>query len=152
LVALFTIAVTALDQATKAIVVANLHPGVEYPFLGSLIRLYLVYNNSAAFSLGFGQTWIFAIVGAAAFVAIVWYLRKLSSNSWLVLAGILAGGILGNLSDRLFRSPGFGSGLVVDFSQIPFNFPIFNLADTAIVCVAVAVVIRIMLGHQPLKK
>lgn len=142
------LAMVALDQITKAVAIANLKPQVSQDFIGSLVRLYLIHNDSAAFSIGFGQTWIFTIIGSAALVALVWYLRKLTSNSWLVLAGILAGGISGNLIDRLFRAPGFGRGLVVDFIQIPFNFPIFNLADSAIVCVAVTVVIRVLLGHS----
>ena len=151
-VALFALIVVALDQITKSLVVANLKPGVEHDFLGSVVRLFLVYNNSAAFSIGFGQTWVFTIIGLAALVALGWYVRKLQEVSWLIIAGILAGGILGNLTDRIFRAPAFGRGLVVDFLQIPFNFPIFNLADTAIVAVAVTVVIRAMLGHSPSKK
>lgn len=151
-VALVALAVVALDQLTKLIVVANLAPGVSHDFLGPVIRLYLIYNNSAAFSLGFGLTWIFTIIGAAALVVLIWYIRKISEVSWLILAGVLAGGIIGNLLDRLFRFPGFGRGLVVDFIQIPFNFPIFNLADSAIVCVAVTVVIRVMLGQSAVKK
>lgn len=150
--AAFAILIAGLDQVAKAVAIANLTPGSSREFIGSLVRLYLVYNNSAAFSLGFGQTWIFTLIGLGALFAIVWYLRKLASTSWLVLAGILAGGILGNLIDRLFRNPGFGRGLVVDFIQIPFNFPIFNLADSAIVCVAVTFVIRVMLGHNALRK
>ncbi len=137
-----------LDQSTKAIAIANLTPGVETHFLGSLLSWFLIFNNSAAFSLGYGQTWIFTLIGIGALVALGWYLRRVKQTSWMILAGLLAGGILGNLVDRIFRSPGFGRGLVVDFIQIPFNFPIFNLADSAIVCVAVTVVIRVMLGHK----
>jgi len=147
----FASLIVAIDQITKALALANLKPQVSQDFLGSVIRLYLVHNDSAAFSIGFGQTWIFTIISSVALVALVWYLRKIQGTSWLIMAGILAGGIIGNLIDRLFRAPGFGRGLVVDFIQIPFNFPIFNLADSAIVCIAIAVVIRVMLG-QPIGK
>jgi signal peptidase II len=149
----FALLVIALDQTSKALAIANLTPQVSYEAIGSLLRLYLTYNDSAAFSIGFGQTWIFAIIGFVALVCLVWYLLfMVETKSWAIIGGILAGGIAGNLIDRLFREPGFGQGLVVDFIQIPFNFPIFNLADSAIVCVAVTVVIRVMLGHPIGKK
>lgn len=151
--AAFALLVIALDQTTKALVIANLAPQVSRDLVGSVIRLYLTYNDSAAFSIGYGQTWIFAIIGFAALVALVWYLvKRVETASWAIIGGILAGGIAGNLIDRLFRAPGFGRGLVVDFIQIPFNFPIFNLADSAIVCVAITLVVRVMLGHQIGKK
>ena len=148
IVGAFALLVIALDQGTKAIALANLTPNVSQDFLGSIVRLYLVHNDSAAFSIGFGQTWIFTVISSAALVALIWYLRKLEGISWVVMAGVLMGGIVGNLIDRLFRAPGFGRGLVVDFIQIPFNFPIFNIADSAIVCIAIAVVIRVLLGHS----
>ena len=64
------------------------------------------------------------------------------------MAGVALGGIVGNLVDRLFRQPSFGNGYVVDYLQIPFNFPIFNLADMAIVTMAILTVVRILLGHK----
>jgi signal peptidase II len=152
LVTAIALAVVALDQASKVIAIANLTPRVSTSFIGSLLSWYLTYNDSAAFSIGYGQTWIFAIIGSIALIALYWYLRKLEGTSWLWLAGLAAGGIAGNLFDRLFRSPGFGRGLVVDFIQIPFNFPIFNLADSVIVCVGATVVIRLFLGHSIGKK
>lgn len=145
------LAIAGIDQATKAIAIANLQPGMSQNFLGTLVRFYLVYNDSAAFSFGFGQTWIFALLGMAALVALYWFLPKLNGWTWLLMAGVAAGGIAGNLFDRLFREPGFGRGLVVDFIQIPFNFPIFNIADSAIVFVALVLVIRVLLGHSPAK-
>jgi signal peptidase II len=146
------LAVAAIDQATKAFAIANLTPRVSTTFLGSLVSWYLTYNDSAAFSIGYGQTWIFAILGTLALVALYFYVRKLEGISWLWMAGLAAGGIAGNLFDRLFRSPGFGRGLVVDFIQIPFNFPIFNLADSVIVGVGATLVIRLLMGHAIGKK
>lgn len=64
------------------------------------------------------------------------------------MGGVLLGGILGNLIDRLFRPPSFGEGYVIDYIQIPFNFPIFNIADIAIVTICSLSVVRIMLGHE----
>jgi signal peptidase II len=64
------------------------------------------------------------------------------------MAGIMLGGVTGNLIDRLIREPGFAVGHVVDYIQIPFNFPIFNLADMAIFTICSLSVIRVMRGDQ----
>jgi signal peptidase II len=110
------------------------------------LNFVLVYNDSAAFSLGFGATWIFAIISSIATLVILWVAPKLETVSWSLTGGLALGGVVGNLIDRLTREPGFGQGHVVDFISIPFNFPIFNIADMAIVAVAFIVVIRIMQG------
>lgn len=138
--------VIAIDQLTKFIAIENLEPSVVKPVLGDLLKLVLVYNDSAAFSIGFGFTWIFAIISTIAMLAILWFAPRLETLGWSVVGGLALGGVVGNLIDRLTRSPGFGRGQVVDFISIPFNFPIFNVADMAIVAVAVIVVIRIMRG------
>jgi signal peptidase II len=138
--------VIAVDQFTKFLAIQNLQPGVSKPLLGEVVKLILVYNDSAAFSIGFGVTWIFAIVSTLATLAILWFAPKLETFGWSVTGGLALGGVVGNLIDRLTRAPGFGQGQVVDFISIPLNFPIFNVADVAIVAVAVIVVIRIMLG------
>lgn len=137
---LSAIGVVFLDQLTKSLVIANLQPGVAYPFLGSVVRLYLTYNNSAAFSMGFGVTWVFTLISTLAALAIIWFGLRVKTTAWGLLAGLALGGVTGNLIDRLTRAPGFPSGQVVDFIAIPFNFPIFNLADSAI-CVAAALVV-----------
>lgn len=140
--------VISIDQLTKFLAIANLNPGVSKPFIGDIVKLVLVYNDSAAFSIGFGMTWIFAIVSTLAAFAILWMAPKLETIGWSIAGGLALGGVVGNLIDRLTRAPGFGQGQVVDFISIPFNFPIFNVADMAIVAVAVIVVVRIMRGTQ----
>ena len=140
--------VVAADQLIKSLLIETLSPHRSTPFLGDLVKLYLTYNDSAAFSMGFGQTWVFAIVSSVATLAVLWFIPQLQAKSWIIMAGIALGGIVGNLVDRLFREPGFGNGYVVDYLQIPFNFPIFNLADIAIVSMAILTVIRILLGHK----
>ena len=147
MLAIATVVIT-LDQTVKALVIANLSPGVSTPFLGSLVKLYLVYNDSAAFSIGFGVTMVFTVISSVATLALIWFGRRLETMSWAITAGILLGGIDGNLIDRLIRAPGFGSGHVVDFIQIPFNFAIFNLADMAIVIAAAITVIRVIRGDR----
>jgi signal peptidase II len=62
------------------------------------------------------------------------------------MTGIFLGGVVGNLIDRLIREPSIGNGHVVDFIMIPFNFPVFNLADIFIVSMASLAVIRIYRG------
>jgi signal peptidase II len=141
------IAVT-VDQLTKNLAIATLELGVSYPVLGEVLSWRLLYNDSAAFGLGFGYTWILAVISTAAALATLWYARKLQSISWSLMIGVFLGGVVGNLIDRLIREPSFGNGHVVDFIQIPLNFPIFNLADTFIVSMAILSVIRVMRGEN----
>ncbi|MFM6978001.1 MAG: signal peptidase II [Micrococcales bacterium] len=144
----FAILVVILDQLSKALVIKNFEPGKLSPMLGDLVQFNLVFNDSAAFSLGFGATQVFAVISSVAALVLLWYSARVETKSWALLVGIALGGVTGNLIDRLIREPGFGKGLVVDFIQIPFNFPVFNLADTAIFCVAVVTIIRVLRGDR----
>jgi signal peptidase II len=141
------IAIT-VDQFTKNLAIASLELGTSYPVLGELLSWRLLYNDSAAFGLGFGYTWILAIISAVAAVATIWFSRNLESISWSLMIGVFLGGVVGNLIDRLIREPSFGNGNVVDFIQIPFDFPIFNLADIFIVSMACLSVVRVMRGEN----
>jgi signal peptidase II len=135
LVVLAVVAVLAysLDRVSKFLVTENLALGEPVPVLGELLQFRYVENPGAAFSLGSGTTWIFAIIAAVVAVLIVVFARRIRSVAWAVMFGLLLGGNLGNLTDRLTREPGFGVGHVVDFLQL-WGFPaIFNLADVAIV-------------------
>lgn len=140
---------TLTDQLIKNLIVENFKTFEVRPFLGDVVKLTYVLNDSAAFSLGFGFTGIFTVISSVAAIALLWFiLAKSKSASWSIMAGVLLGGVLGNLTDRLVRSPGGGLGKVVDYIQIPFNFPIFNLADIAIVSMAILAALRIMLGQS----
>lgn len=135
LVVLAVVAVLAysLDRVSKSLVVENLALGQPVNVIGTFLQLRYVENPGAAFSLGSGSTWIFAIIAAMVAVLIVFFARRIRSTAWAVLFGMLLGGNLGNLTDRLTRPPGFGVGHVVDFLQV-YAFPaIFNVADIAIV-------------------
>ncbi|WP_253259706.1 signal peptidase II [Subtercola boreus] len=132
------VVVLAIDQGAKALVVANLPLNEYVPVLGDVLQFFYVTNSGAAFSIGNAYTWIFSILAAAVVVFIVWFARRIRSLGWAVVFGLLLGGVLGNLGDRLFREPGFGVGHVVDFVKIPLLPAIFNLADTAI-CAAMVV-------------
>lgn len=135
LVALVTVAAVALaiDQVAKFLVIENLPLQESVPVLGEVFQLYYIRNPGAAFSLASGYTWIFSITASVVVVFIVLFARRIRSLAWAVLFGMLLGGTLGNLVDRLFREPSFGLGEVVDFLQV-IAFPaIFNTADVFIV-------------------
>jgi signal peptidase II len=131
--AFVAVCVYAADQWTKFLVVSSLAEGERAPLLGDLVQLHYVKNPGAAFSLGSGSTWIFAVLASIVAIFIVVFARRIRSTAWAVLFGLLLGGNLGNLTDRLVREPGFGVGHVIDFLQL-WGFPaIFNIADVAIV-------------------
>lgn len=133
ILAVVALCVYLVDQIAKVLVVSNLYEGQRVEVLGQLLQFNFVKNAGAAFSIGSGSTWIFSIVGVGVLGFVVWYAPRIKSTAWAILFGLLLGGLLGNLTDRLFREPGFGVGHVVDFLQIPLLPAIFNLADVAIV-------------------
>jgi signal peptidase II len=103
--------------------------------LGDLLSFTLVRNSGAAFSFATGFSIFFAFLALAVVAAVVYYAKQITSSGWQLTAGLLLGGVLGNLTDRIFREPGWLSGHVIDWIQIP-NWPVFNLADCAIVTAA----------------
>jgi signal peptidase II len=126
-------AVFAADVITKVIVVATLTPYRPVRVIGALLRLDLVRNSGAAFSFGPGLTIVFTLIAVGVIFFIVRTSRRLYSMSWAVTLGLLLGGAAGNLTDRLLRSPGVFRGEVVDWIQLP-HWPVFNVADSCIVC------------------
>lgn len=138
--------VVTLDQVSKAWVLGALQEHVSTPVLGPLLVFERTTNSGAAFSFASGSTWVFSIIAAAVVVFLVWFARRIRSVAWAVLFGLLLGGTLGNLTDRLSRPPGFGIGEVVDFIRIPVLPAIFNLADTAIVTSMCLFVLLTLLG------
>jgi signal peptidase II len=141
--------IVIVDQLIKNVIVAEFALYESRPFLGDVIRLTYVLNDSAAFSHGFGLTGLFTIISSAATIALIWFiLTKSKTTGWSLIAAVMLGGVVGNLVDRLFRSPGAGLGKVVDYIQIPFNFPIFNLADIAIVSMASLAALLVLLGYD----
>ena len=146
---LLAASLAAIDQFIKNLIVANFSTFERRPFIGELVQLTYVLNDSAAFSIGFGMTGIFTIISSVASLALIWFIAVRSQTlGWSLMAAILLGGVLGNLIDRFVRNPGGGMGKVVDYIQIPFNFPVFNLADICIVSMAILAALRITLGHS----
>jgi signal peptidase II len=146
---LATVIIYAGDQLSKAWVTASLTEGVPTPVLGDFLVFVFVRNPGAAFSFATGATWVFSVLALGVVVAIVINARKIRSIAWAVVFGLLLGGTLGNLTDRLLREPSFGQGHVIDFISTPWMMPaIYNVADCAIVVSMVLVVILILFGFQ----
>ncbi|WP_084109024.1 signal peptidase II [Knoellia aerolata] len=121
-----------LDQASKVWALSALTPGQPRELVGSLLRLNLIRNPGAAFSLGDGVTWLLTLVALG---IVVWVGRaaiRVGHRGWAITLGLLLGGAVGNLVDRVLRSPGLGRGHVVDFIDY-FGLFIGNIADIAIV-------------------
>lgn len=137
----------AADQFVKHLTIENLPLHEVVPVLGEFLQLYYIRNSGAAFSLGSGVTWIFTIALSVVAAIIIWKAFTLRSRWWAVVLGALLGGVLGNLTDRLFREPGFGNGHVVDMISMPWMMPaIFNVADIFIVTGMISVALLVVLG------
>ncbi|WP_339972665.1 signal peptidase II [Leucobacter sp. USCH14] len=144
-------AVFASDQLVKNWVVDHLVEGHTVPVWGEFLRWHFVRNPGAAFSFATGSTWIFTILAAAVVIVILWQIRRLGSVPWGLFLGLLLGGVLGNLTDRLTREPGFPQGHVIDFISTPwmwlgFSEAIYNIADIAIVSGMILFVVISLLG------
>jgi signal peptidase II len=139
--------VLAADVGSKVAVVTLL-PGRRHVRLcGGVLTLLVARNPGAAFGLGGPSvTAACTAIGAGVAVFIVRYSRHVSSAPWAVAIGLLLGGAMGNLTDRIFRSPGPFRGWVVDWIEVP-HWPVFNLADSAIVCGGVLMVLLAARGH-----
>jgi signal peptidase II len=131
-------AVFAVDLVSKLVVVATLSDRDPLRLLGGAVYLTEARNTGAAFSFAEGATVLFTLIAVAVVVVIVRASRRLFSTGWAVTLGLVLGGAVGNLSDRIFRDPGVLRGGVVDFISLfdPYGqvWPIFNAADSAIVC------------------
>ncbi len=139
-------AVVLLDVVTKQLVMHHLTGGEYKPLIGSFLQLTLVRNPGMAFSFLTGYTWVLALIVLGVSVAIVVVSRRCGSLPWTIALGLILGGALGNLGDRFFRDPGFLRGHVVDFLLLP-HWPVFNVADSAVTCGAVLVVLLSLMGR-----
>ena len=137
--------VIAADVVSKAIVVATMPGRPNIRLLGGALTITLTRNGGAAFSIGTSMTIVFTLIAVAVIIYILRAARKLRSLPWAITLGLLLGGATGNLSDRIFRSPGVFRGDVVDWIELP-HWPVFNLADSAIVCGGVIAVLLAVMG------
>lgn len=141
----FAVLAYGLDQVVKLWVTANMVLGESFEVIPSVLRWYYITNSGAAFSIGEDFTWVFTVISAAVSVVIITQFRKIGSLWWAIALGMVLGGALGNLTDRLFRPPSFGTGHVVDYISIG-NFAIFNLADCAVVGGVILICILTLVG------
>lgn len=126
MVAVIVMLVLLVDQITKTIAEDHLSNPVHV--LGPL-SFQLVYNSGVAFSLGSGNSVVATIVELVIILGLVAYVRRVTAPLLAVGFGLVIGGALGNIADRLFRH---NNGAVIDFIHTSF-WPTFNLADSAVV-------------------
>ncbi len=151
--ALFVLAIViyVADLVTKVLAVRYIDPADPISIVGDTVTLTLVRNPGAAFSMATGMTWLLTLVAIGVVVGVVKIGRTLQSRWWALGLGLVLGGALGNLTDRLFRSPGPLQGHVVDFVSVGW-WPVFNVADSSIVCGAVLLVVLTVFGIEPTGK
>jgi signal peptidase II len=137
--------VLGLDQLTKVLALHHLTPGEPVNVVGSLLKFNLIRNPGAAFSLGSNLTPVISAIQIIVAVGVVYLSRKLGSIGWAVAFGLLFGGAIGNITDRVFREPSPFHGHVVDFLQTP-HWAIFNVADMAVTSAAILLVIQTLRG------
>ncbi|MBB4964121.1 signal peptidase II [Saccharothrix violaceirubra] len=152
LLALIAPLVLALDVVTKIVAVDALEHEPPVELFGGLLYLSLLRNPGAAWGMAEGATVILALIACGVVGFIIWIARRLRSVGWAIGLGLVLGGALGNLSDRIFRAPGPLRGHVVDFLSIvePYGtfFPVFNVADSAISVGGVVIVLMAMLQRD----
>jgi signal peptidase II len=167
---LIAAAVIGVDWLTKTLVVNALTGAEPVRVLGGLVYLDLTRNSGAAFSIARDYTWALTAIAASVVLFLVWLGRRVRSVPWAIALGLVLGGAAGNLGDRLFREPssladrlsgglgsifdepGFAQGHVVDFISV-FRpgaevFPIFNAADSALVCGVILIVLLEFTGRS----
>jgi signal peptidase II len=135
----------ALDQATKALVVATVEGKPPIRLIGNVLTINVSRNAGAAFSFAPAQTVLFTCLAVAIAVLIVTRARRIRSAAWAAALGLLLAGAVGNLCDRLLRAPGVGRGAVVDFIDLQ-HFATFNVADSCLTCGAVLAVLLSLRG------
>ena len=141
------VVIVIVDQISKQWALSALTDGRHIALLGQVLGLVLVRNPGAAFSFATGQTWIFAVIASFVVVIIIRVSRRLSSCTWAVALGLVLGGAVGNLIDRLLREPGFFRGHVIDFINYGGYF-VGNVADIAIVLAAVGIIVLSLGGWE----
>lgn len=152
LIVLLAPVIFAADLITKIIAVATLENEPPLRLLGGAVYLQLVRNPGAAFGMATGMTWLLTLIATGVVVAIIWITPKLRSTGWAVGLAMVLAGAVGNLVDRFFREPGPLRGHVVDFVSLfgPNGdiWPVFNVADSSIVCGGILIVLMSLLGHD----
>ncbi|MDM4719967.1 signal peptidase II [Micromonospora sp. WMMA1363] len=142
----------AVDLFTKHLALRTLEDREPVELLGGLVYLSLTRNSGAAWSIGADYTWVFPLITVGVVGWILWMALRLRSLPWAISLGLVLGGALGNLTDRIFRAPGWFVGHVVDMVSLfdPYGrvWPVFNVADSALVCGVILAVLLELTGRQ----
>ncbi|MBT1018254.1 signal peptidase II [Canibacter sp. lx-72] len=142
-----------LDQGVKHWAETTLTLRDPVPVVGETLQWYLVYNSGAAFSILSDKTWVFTVLAAVVIGVILWHIPKINSLRWAAAIGLMLGGTLGNLYDRLFRAPGFAVGHVVDMISTPWLVPaVYNVADIGLVGAVIVMIILTLLNVRAERK
>lgn len=140
------------DQLTKQLATSMLDPDDPVKLLGGALYLSLTRNPGAAFSLFRDYTFIFPLIALGVVLWIGWMARTLRSTPWAIALGLVLGGAVGNVIDRIFRAPAPFHGHVVDFFSLfdPHGqvFAIFNVADMALFFGVILAVLLEFTGRQ----
>ena len=143
-----SLGILALDQTTKWWAETLLKGNSEIRLIGDFLKLNHTTNSGAAFNIGSNLTIFLTVFALIVVVALISFARKVVEPRWAIGFGVLLGGVLGNLSDRIFREPRFLHGHVVDFIQLP-RWPIFNIADIAITVAGFLIAFLLFKDVQP---
>ena len=139
------VAAYLLDLGTKVLAVDRLEDRAPVQVIGTVFQLDLVRNPGAAFSTGTSLTLLLSLVAVTAVGVVLFLSRRLGDRLWAVGLGCLLGGALGNLTDRVFRDPGFLRAHVADFFYLP-HWPVFNVADICINVAAGVIIVQAVRG------
>ena len=134
--------IVAIDQISKVLAVVNLENSRPIELVGETVRLVLLRNPGAAFSMGTEFTMVLSVVATVVVAGLLWFSRRVHSRWWAWGLGLILGGAAGNLVDRYFRAPGILEGHVVDFVSIGW-WPVFNVADSCLVAGVIVVAVAV---------
>ncbi|WHY88016.1 signal peptidase II [Neobacillus novalis] len=148
LIALFVI---LLDQSTKWLIVNNMHQGESIPIIDNVLYITSHRNQGAAWGILQGQMWLFYVITIVVIAAIMYYIYKAAKGKWLlgVSLAFMLGGAIGNFIDRVIHKE------VVDFIHtyiFGYNFPVFNIADSALVIGVIMLMIQMLLDERESKE
>ena len=135
--------IVILDQITKVLAVAKLEGAAPILLVGDTVRLVLLRNPGAAFSMGTELTVVLSVVATVVVLGLLWFSRRVHSTWWASGLGLILGGAAGNLIDRYFRAPGILEGHVVDFMSVGW-WPVFNVADSSLVAGVIVVAVAVL--------
>ncbi|MCL6571798.1 MAG: signal peptidase II [Bacillus sp. (in: Bacteria)] len=144
LIALFVI---LLDQITKWFIVNNMYLGENITIIDNFLYITSHRNRGAAWGILQGQMWLFYVITVIVIIGIMYYLYKETKGKWLlgVSLGLILGGAIGNFIDRVIHKE------VVDFIHtfiFNYNFPVFNIADSALVIGVILLMIQFLLEER----